>query len=140
MPRVDNALLTLTRVGAKVTIVVKYKAVFSPFDLHMVGLGVSFVEIIAVMGMDPPGALTGRVLIRFDNEEIPVTAGKLEYPRERTLADVLRIVLDEDQNPFFSDPDEIRCRIQILASNLTPRVTPDAFTNQQVLDDGVFQP
>jgi hypothetical protein len=141
MPNTNNRKLTLTQVGANVRIDVTYNAVFSTVDRRLVGLGVRFVELIAVIGVDPPGAVTGRVLAPFENELIPVTEGTgiQELKRSRSL-EVPRFVLDEDQNPLFSDPDEIRCRIRIVAIDLTPRVTPDAFTNQQVLDDGVIQP
>lgn len=137
MPTTRNRELTLTRQGESVTIKVNYDAVFSPFERHLAKLGLRFRERIAVIGVDPPGATTGTVLGNFLAQFIPVPDGSTELPvpreRIRTLS---RTALDEDQGPFVFpdfDADEIRCRIRIEAIGLPPAVTPDAFTDQEVL-------
>jgi len=134
MPTTDSRKLTLTRVGEdKVKIEVTYNAVFSVFERRMIQFGLVFKEQIAVIGVDPPGSTTGTVLANFEPEEtIPVTDGDVPQPilRSRTLV-VDRTLLQED--PAVGDADEIRCRIQIAAIGLPPGVTPDEFTDEQVL-------
>jgi hypothetical protein len=60
MPNTNNRKLTLTKVGANVRIDVTYNAVFSTVDRRLVGLGVRFVELIAVIGVDPPWSRNGQ--------------------------------------------------------------------------------
>jgi hypothetical protein len=137
MPTTNTRDLTLTREGANVKITVTYKAEFNTIERHLAGLGMKFIERIAVIGVDPPGATTGTVLKEFPGEFIPVPAGvgthSATRKREITLT---RAALDEDGHPFVDpdvDPDEIRCRIRIEAIGLPPAVTPDAFTDEEVL-------
>jgi hypothetical protein len=142
MPGTNNRDLTLTREGANVRVVVTYNAVFSAFERNLAGLGMTFIERIAVIGVDPPGSTTGTVLREFTAQVIPVTAGpgSLSVPRRREIV-LTRLQLDEDSNPFVGpdfDADEIRGRIRIQASGFPPAVTPDAFTDQEVLS-GVLQ-
>lgn len=141
MATTNNRRLTLTQSGANVKIDVKYNAVFSAFEHRLVGLGLRFRERIAVIGVDPPGATTGTVLTNFPVEFIEVTGDIAQPPilRHRTVT-VPRALLDEDQNPVLVDPDEIRCRIRIEAIGFPPGVTPDAFTDQEVLGEGISQP
>jgi hypothetical protein len=142
MPTIKNPQLTLTRVGANVTINVRYNAVFSTFERNLAQLGLRFRERIAVIGVDPPGATTGTVLpIPFSSRQfITVTDDPNGTPRDRSVT-VTRAELDEDGNPVVNpdfDADEIRCRIRIEAIGLPPAVT-EAFTDQEVLG-GIFQP
>jgi hypothetical protein len=77
------------------------------------------------------------VLAEFPAQAIPVPAGAgpISIPRNRTIV-LTRAQLDEDPSiiigPDF-DADEIRCRIRIHSVGIPPEVTPDAFTDQEVL-------
>jgi hypothetical protein len=66
---------------------------------------------------------------------VPAGAGPISIPRNRTIV-LTRAQLDEDPSiiigPDF-DADEIRCRIRIHSVGIPPEVTPDAFTDQEVL-------
>ena len=132
MPTTNNRQLTLTTVGANVTINVTYNAVFSVFERHLAGLGLVFRERIAVIGVDPAGATTGTVLTSFPSPNLAVTDGAAVQTIARNVSmTVARAMLQED--PAVGDSDEIRCRIRIEAIGLPPGVTPDAFTDQEVL-------
>jgi hypothetical protein len=131
MTTILNPTLTLITVGANTTIQVTYTAEFTVFERHLVGLGLVFREQIAVIGIDPPNSLTGFVLTSFPAQILPVNDGVVVQviPRVRDLI-VPRLALQEDA---VGDPDEIRCRINIAAIGLPPALTPDAFTNQEIL-------
>jgi len=132
MPTTNNRQLTLTTVGTNVTIGVTYNAVFSVFERHLAGLGLVFRERIAVIGVDPPGATTGTVLANFPSPNLAVTDGAVAQTIARNVSmTVTRASLQED--PAVGDADEIRCRIRIEANGLPPAVTPDAFTDQEIL-------
>lgn len=145
MPVIRNPQLTLSRIGSDFKIEVTYKADFNTLERRLVGLGLRFRERIDVIGVDPPGATTGAVLAvssRFTSPFLHVTdgAGKETIDGHDSII-VSRVELDEDSTPLAGadvDPDEIRCRIRIVAVGLPPAVTPDAFTDQEVLG-GVFQ-
>ena len=146
MPVIKNPQLSLTRDGSNVTIKVTYKADFNTFERRLVGLGLKYRQRLAVIGVDPPGATTGAVLAvssRFTNPsflEVTDGVGKQTVDGGETII-VRRAALDEDSNPFVGadvDPDEIRCRIRIEAFGLPPAVTPDVFTDQEILA-GVIQ-
>jgi hypothetical protein len=137
MAGTNSRNLTLTREGTNVRVAVTYNAVFSAFERNLAGLGMTFVERISVMGMDPAGSTTGTVLAEFPGQVIPVPAGAgpLSVGRNRQIV-LSRAQLDEDAHPFLGpeiDADEIRCRIRLQATGLPPAVTPDAFTDQEVL-------
>lgn len=130
MPTTNNRQLTLTTVGTNVTIGVTYNAVFSVFERRLAGLGLVFRERIAVIGVDPPGATTGTLLSSFPNTNLAVTDGAVAQTIARNVSmTVTRASLQED----LADADEIRCRIRIEANGLPPAVTPDAFTDQEIL-------
>ena len=137
MPTTNSRNLTLNREGANVRVTVTYNAVFSPFERALVGLGMTFREQIAIIGVDTV-APTNTVLGNFLVQTIPVTAGAgtLTVPRRREVV-VTRATLDEDPSSLLVGPDfdadEIRCRIRIQAVGLPPAVTPDEFTDQEVL-------
>jgi hypothetical protein len=151
MPVIRNPQLTLTREGSNLKINVTYQADFNTFERRLVGLGLKYRQRIAVIGVDPPGATTGNVLAvssRFPN---PIFLDVTDGVGKQTVAGggsehggtiiVSRAELDEDAIPNAAadvDPDEIRCRIRIEAFGLPPAVTPDTFTDQEVLG-GVFQ-
>ncbi len=132
MPKTANRDLTLTTVGLNTTIKVTYQATFSVFERHLAGLGLKFRERIAVIGVDPPGSTTGTVIANFPPVDFPVTDGTVEQsmPINRSMT-VTRASLQEDSG--LGDDDEIRCRIRIEAIGLPPDVTPDAFTDQEIL-------
>lgn len=139
MPTTNSRNLTLTREGGNVRIRVTYNAVFSAFERNLAGLGMQFVERISTLGVDPPGSTTGTVIAaaEFPAQLIPVPpgAGPISVPRPREIV-VTRAQLDEDSNvllPPDIDADEIRCRIRIQSIGLPAAVTPDAFTDQEVL-------
>jgi len=137
MPTTNSRNLTLTREGSNVRVTVTYNVVFSSFERNLAGLGMNFIEQISVIGVDPPGSTTGTVLRDFVPQVIPITPGPgtLSVPRTRQIL-MTRLQLDEDPTPFVGpdfDADEIRCRIRIQANGLPPAVTPDAFTDQEVL-------
>lgn len=146
MPTITSPKLTLTRTldGAKFKLTVTYHAEFNPIERFLSGLGMKFAERIAVIGVDPPGATTGTVLAQFLGEFIEVPEGDGTFPKDRRRVIFLtRAELDEDQVPFLgpnADADEIRCRIRIEARGLPPAVTPDAFTDQQILSGVVSFP
>jgi hypothetical protein len=54
----------------------------------------------------------------------------LSRPRDVSLTRP-RASLQEDNG--LVDNDEIRCRVRIAAEDLPPAVTPDAFTDQEIL-------
>jgi hypothetical protein len=148
MPVIRNPQLSLTREpnGSNIKITVTYQADFNTFERRLVGLGLKYRQRLAVIGVDPPGATTGAVLAvtsRFTNPSfLAVTdgVGKQTVDGGDSII-VSRAELDEDSNLFQgadTDPDEIRCRIRIEAFGLPPAVTPDTFTDQEVLG-GVFQ-
>jgi hypothetical protein len=137
MPGTNSRNLTLTREGGNVRVRVTYNVVFSAFERNLAGLGMQFIERISTLGVDPPGSTTGTVLAEFPAQFIPVPpgAGLISIPRNREIV-LTRAQLDEDPSVIIGpdfDPDEIRCRIQIQSAGLPPAVTPDVFTNQQVL-------
>lgn len=132
MPTTSNRQLTLTTVGANVTINVTYNSVFSAFERHLAGLGLLFRERIAVIGVDPAGATTGTVLANFPSPNLAVTDGGASQTIARNVSvTVPRASLQED--PAVGDADEIRCRIRIDSIGLPPAVTADAFTDQETL-------
>ena len=137
MPGTNSRNLTLIREGANVRVRVTYNVTFTAFERSLAGLGMTFFERISTLGVDPPGSTTGTVLVEFPVQFIPVPpgAGPISIARNREIV-VTRTQLDEDPSvivgPDF-DADEIRCRIQIQSVGLPPAVTPDAFTNQQIL-------
>ena len=102
------------------------------FERHLAGLGLVFQEQIAVIGVDPAGSTTGTVLTNFPNANLPVTDGGVTQTIARNISKtVTRASLQEDSG--LGDDDEIRCRIRIAAIGLPPAVTPDAFTDQEIL-------
>jgi len=145
MPRVRNAKLTLPRDGANVIINITYDVVFSGFERHLARLGLAFQEEIALIGVDPPGGTTGFQVLTT-RRSIPVSDGVGELSVHRVFSTPsTRNSLDEDPSPspFLGpdfDADEYRGRIRILAIGFPPAVTPDAFTDQQVLGGLVAQP
>src|ERR1043165_5482940 len=148
MPTINSPKLTLAPEGTKFKLTVTYHAEFNPIERFLSGLGMKFIERIVVIGVDPPGAIpnpiTDTVLARFAGEFVEVQSqGVGTFPIDRTRSILLtRAELDEDRNPFLgpdADPDEIRCSIQIQAVGLPPALTPEVFTNQQVLG-GVVSP
>ena len=138
MPGTNSRNLTLTPAGGgNFNVNVTYNAVFSAFERNLATMGMQFVERISTLGVDPPGSTTGTVLAEFPAQVIPVPAGAgaISIPRNRTIV-LTRAQLDEDPSiiigPDF-DADEIRCRIRLHSVGLPPEVTPDAFTDQEVL-------
>ena len=144
MPGTNSRNLTLTREGGNVRVNVTYNVVFSAFERNLAGLGMQFIERISTLGVDPPGSTTGTVLAEFPAQLIPVPpgSGPISVARNREIV-LTRAQLDEDPSvvigPEF-DADEIRCRIRIQSAGLPPAVTPDAFTDQEVLGGIVIEP
>lgn len=142
MPGTNSRNLTLTREGGNVRVTVTYNALFSAFERALANLGMTFVERIATIGVDPPGSTTGTVLADFPAQVIPVPpgAGGISVARNRQII-VTRAQLDEDPSliigPEF-DADEIRCRIRIESRGLPAAVTPDEFTDQEILSGFVI--
>jgi hypothetical protein len=137
MPGTNSRNLTLTREGGNVRVTVTYNAVFSVFERNLAGLGMNFVERISVLGIDPPGSTTGTVLAEFQGQFIPVPsgAGPISVARNRQIV-LTRAQLDEDPSSILGpefDGDEIRCRIRIQSLGIPAAVTPDEFTDQEVL-------
>jgi|SRR5688572_16863336 len=144
MPGTNSRNLTITPDGANFRLTVTYNALFSTFERNLAGLGMTFIERISALGVDPPGSTTGTVLAEFPAQLIPVPAGAgpISIPRNRQIV-LTRAQLDEDPSiiigPDF-DQDEIRCRVRIQSTGLPPAVTPDEFTDQEVLGGLVFEP
>ena len=139
MPTTNSRNLTLIREGGNVRVRVTYNVVFSAFERNLAGLGMQFIERISTLGIDPPGSTTGTVLAPAEFPAqlitVPPGAGPISLPRSREIV-VTRAQLDEDSNillPPDIDADEIRCNIRIQSFGLPPAVTPDAFTDQEVL-------
>ncbi len=130
MPSTNSRNLTLTTVGANVTVNVTYNAVFSPFERFLAANGLRFEERIRVIGVDPPGATTGTILHNFPAQTLPVTAGAVPQTiaRNRSIT-VTRASLQEDAG--LGDADEIRCRIEITPIGMPASITD--FTDQEVL-------
>jgi len=139
MPTVNSQNLTLIREGANVRVRVTYNVVFTAFERNLAGLGMQFVERISTLGIDPPGSTTGTVIAAAEFPAqlitVPPGGGPISIARNREIV-VTRVQLDEDSSIFLPpdvDADEIRCRIRIQSFGLPPAVTPDAFTDQEVL-------
>lgn len=130
MPTTNSRSLTLTTVGANVTINVTYNAVFSALERHLAANGLVFDERIAVIGVDPPGGTAGTTLHNFPAQTLPVTAGagSQTIARNRSIT-VTRASLQEDVGA--GDADEIRCKIEIRATGLPSTIT--AYTDEEVL-------
>ena len=109
-------------------ITVAYTVRFSGFERNLARLGMRFTDQIAVIGVDPEGALTGTVLKEFAEQVIFVPAGSttFSFPVNRMFS-MTRTQLDEDPSfvggPDFN-PDEIRCRIRIRSAGLPPQSRP----------------
>ena len=143
MPLTTFRNLTLVRqADENIRVTVTYNALFTAFERNLASLGMTFRERIAVMGMDPPGSVTGSVLAEFPVAQIPVPAGSGEVSVARNRQIVLnRFQLDEDPSWLGLaelDADEIRCRIRIESQGLPPAVTPDAFTNERILSGSLI--
>lgn len=132
MPQTNNRQLTLTTVGSDVTINVTYNAIFAAFERRLAGLGLTFRERVDVIGVDPAGSTTGTVLTSFPIANLAVTDGAAPQVIARNISrTVPRALLQEDS--AVGDSDEIRCRVRIEAIGLPPTLTPDAFTDQEIL-------
>lgn len=135
MPTVNTPTLTLTQVGANVTITVTYDAVFTAFERQLVGFGTTYHAHVDVVGMDPAGALTGAVLTVFPLTPLAVAVGGGNQIVPRTDQIVVpRAALNEDAAP--KNDDEIRCNIRIHTVGLLvppPTFTPDVFTPERKL-------
>lgn len=139
MPTITNRILNLTKEGTNIKIDVNYDVNFSRLESNLTGLGMTFRELVEVLGVDPPGSTTGTFL-----NVGPVGIGKLPVVakndsqtlhRHHTIT-VPRSSLNEDPGTFIPDDDEIRCRIRVLSIGI-PNSSVDAFTNEQVLlEDG----
>lgn len=146
MPTTNSHKLTLTRdvASGKFKLTVTYNAEFNSIERFLSGLGMKFIERIEAIGVDPAGSTTGPVLGRFGGQfiTVPTGVGLHSVPRKRFIL-LSRAELDEDPNPLLgpdADADEIRCRIRIEAIGLPPAVTPDAFTDQQILSGLIIFP
>ena len=130
MAQANNRELTLTTVGANVTVRVTYQAVFTQFERHLASNGLIFRERIAVIGVDPAGSTTGTVLHNFAAANLGVTAGvgPQTINRDRQIT-VTRASLQEDVG--LGDNDEIRCRIRIEPIGMPALV--EEFTDQEIL-------
>jgi len=136
MATINTATLTLTTVNQDVTINVTFNAVFSGFERQLAGLGMIFHEHIDVIGIDPPGSLTGTVLPDtsglFPHTRFAVTVGAGDQVIARNVSKTItRASLQEDT--AVGDADEIRCKIRIHAIGFPPEFSLDVFTPQQVL-------
>jgi hypothetical protein len=122
--------LTLTTTGSTTRVRVQYSVYFSALERFLAGNGLTFREIIQVMGIDPPGSTTGIVLAVFPVQNIPVPAGTgaVTVARDRSDLEVPRNALQEDP---IGDSDEIRCKIIIQPIGLPAEVS--AFTDQEIL-------
>lgn len=142
MPKVKNARLTLDRVGAKVTVNITYDVVFSEFERHLAGLGVVFEDRLALIGVDPPGSTTGSAFFSTGRSiSVSDGVGELSLPGVFT-AHFNRTSLDEDPTPFLGpdfNVDEYRGRIRIVALGLPPATTPDVFTEEARVGEGITQ-
>ncbi|HMV47688.1 MAG TPA: hypothetical protein PLD20_22765 [Blastocatellia bacterium] len=130
MPTTNGRNLTLITVDNNVTVRVEYNAVFNSLERHLAANGLVFEERISVLGVDPPGTVTGTTLHYFPVQILPVIAGagSQTIARNRSLT-VSRASLQEDAG--LGDDDEIRCRIEVRASGL-PTTIAD-FTDQKIL-------
>jgi hypothetical protein len=122
--------LTLTTVGSNVTINVTYTAQASQLERFLVANGMAIQERITVIGIDPPGGITGTTITFMPTQTLPVTggAGPLNLARNRTIT-VTRAVLQEDAG--VGDADEVRCKIELRPIGLPASV--EGFTDQEVL-------
>lgn len=136
MPTTNSHDLTLTTVDENVTINVKYNAVFTPFERHLVEHGLQFYERITVIGADPPGSTTGDVLHTFPNAQLPVTrVHKPEPPEPQTIPRDVSITVSRDslqEDVSVGNADEIRCRIELRAIGIPPDVYT-TYTDEKVL-------
>ncbi|HEX8370973.1 MAG TPA: hypothetical protein VF604_20675 [Pyrinomonadaceae bacterium] len=139
MPTITNRILALPEAGPdNIKIDVKYTINFSRFERNLVGLGMTFRELVEVFGVDAEQR-TSQLLKRVVFGQLPVTANTPQLNRHHTKI-VSRASLDEDLGIFTLDDDEIICRIQILPVGLPPAFT-NAFTNQVILsEDLINQP
>jgi hypothetical protein len=109
----------------KVTITVKYNAVFSECE-RTLSTNLKFRETIKIVGVDLLPPIEQGLLNILPVQDITVTSGSgpLTVSRTRTAV-ALRSLLQEDLSQ--SDPDEIRCKINITyVAASTPVVSASA--------------
>lgn len=129
MPTTTEHNLSFAVEGADVRLTVTYKANFNQLERNLGGLGMSFQELITVMGVDPT---QNTDLLTF-SAVLPVTAGGGNQIIERNRSLLIpRAMLNEDPDFVFPDSDEIRCRIGIRHFGFPPPLV-EGFTNQIVL-------
>ena len=132
MATINSAALALITVDDTVTVSVTFNAVFTPFERQLAGLGMVFHEDLDVLGIDPPGSLTGSLLAAFPRRNFAVTVGAGAQTIARSVQLALpRTTLQEDTG--VGDTDEIRVRIRVHAIGLPPVLSPDIFTDQETL-------
>jgi hypothetical protein len=121
VPTTNSRTQTMTPVVDKVTINVRYNAVFSTLERHLAANGLVFQERIRVIAKDA-GTAKDQVLHTFSVQSIPVKAGigLLSVARDRSIT-VSRASLQED--PGLGDADEIHCSIEITPLGLPTIVT-----------------
>lgn len=109
----------------KVNITVKYNAVFNECERSL-SPNLKFRETIQIVGVDILPPIEQGLLNILPVQDIPVTVGlgSLTVPRIRNAV-ALRSLLQEDAS--LSDPDEIRCKINIAyVAASTPVVSASA--------------
>ena len=123
MPTVCNPVLTcVQRAGFDETVVlnISYEVTFSPIERYLAAHGLSFEELITIVGEDP-GVGGDLVLHVLPTEQIWVSDGPepAAITRRRKLT-VPRNSLREDGWPFN---DEIDARIDVVAVGMPLPVT-----------------
>ena len=148
MPEIKDPKLKLTKQpDGMVLLDFSYRAHFPFAEMQTTNLGMTFVEKVELLGVDPPASQTGKVIDlpgtpfgKIATQVIEVPSGDDMFPkpaaiifRRQFIITVNRAKLDEDpSNPLLSpdwDPDELRVRVTIT-SCLDPVV---GFSNQEVL-------
>ncbi|HEX8248356.1 MAG TPA: hypothetical protein VF599_09310 [Pyrinomonadaceae bacterium] len=139
MPTITNRILALPEAPeagtGKINVDVRYTINFTQFERNLVGLGLTFRELVEVFGVDAEQRTSHR-LFRVAFGQVPVTANTAQLNRHHTKI-VSRASLDEDAGIFTLDDDEIICRIQILPIGL-PSAFTNSFTNQVILSDDII--
>ena len=135
MPTITFPNLTLTTVNnLTTTIRVTYTVEFTEFERSLAGLGMNFHDHIDVYGVDGSvdTLLLADPLPNFGTHSIAVTAGAgtQRFNIDRSIV-VARSLLQEDT--AVGDSDEIRCKVRIHSVGMPPELTPDAFTDLEVI-------
>jgi hypothetical protein len=132
MPTVSDVNLSLTQKdGDLVEIQVDYDVEFNTFDRKLTTLGLTYDSHIIIRDYDGGGS-PGSVILEFDRDTLPVTAGNGTQPitNRSQSQTVARSVLQVDPN---GDADEIKATVLIHANQWLDEYSEEVESETEVL-------